>query len=298
MDFTDTPKKPPIAPRRAPGWKRTPPSTPSSAARRWKTTRATSDMARGKAWQAKKAAAGYAQITWPKEWGGAGGTPIAAVIFGQEEARFGVGSGYFAIGLGMCVPTVMAFADDATKTRFVGPALRGEEIWCQLFSEPSGGSDVAAAAHPRRARRRRLDHQRPEGLDLRRPLLRLRHRHRPHQPGRAQAQGPDHVLARHEVAGHRGAADPPDVGRLELQRGLFHRRAGQGQPAAGRGRRRLEGLAGHPDERAAGGRRRHGARLFDDPGAGPRAADRRAAGAGRPGASARSWPTGTCSPRG
>jgi alkylation response protein AidB-like acyl-CoA dehydrogenase len=45
----------------------------------------------------------------------------------------------------MCVPTVMAFADDATKTRFVGPALRGEEIWCQLFSEPSGGSDVAAA---------------------------------------------------------------------------------------------------------------------------------------------------------
>jgi alkylation response protein AidB-like acyl-CoA dehydrogenase len=45
----------------------------------------------------------------------------------------------------MCVPTVMAFADDDTKKRFVGPAVRGEEIWCQLFSEPSGGSDVAAA---------------------------------------------------------------------------------------------------------------------------------------------------------
>jgi alkylation response protein AidB-like acyl-CoA dehydrogenase len=45
----------------------------------------------------------------------------------------------------MCVPTVMAFADDETKKRFVTPALRGEEIWCQLFSEPSGGSDVAAA---------------------------------------------------------------------------------------------------------------------------------------------------------
>ncbi|MDB5443131.1 MAG: dehydrogenase family protein, partial [Phenylobacterium sp.] len=51
----------------------------------------------------------------------------------------------FQIGLGMCVPTVATFADDATRQRFVGPALRGEEIWCQLFSEPSGGSDVAAA---------------------------------------------------------------------------------------------------------------------------------------------------------
>jgi alkylation response protein AidB-like acyl-CoA dehydrogenase len=105
------------------------------------------DMARAKAWQAKKAEGGYAQITWPKEWGGGGGTPIDSVIFGQEEAKVGAsGGGYFQIGLGMCVPTVMAFADDATKQRFVGPALRGEEIWCQLFSEPGGGSDVAAAS--------------------------------------------------------------------------------------------------------------------------------------------------------
>jgi alkylation response protein AidB-like acyl-CoA dehydrogenase len=102
-------------------------------------------MAASKAWQAKKAAAGYAQITWPKEWGGPGGTPIQQVIFNQEEGRYPVPPNPFQIGLGMCVPTVMAFADADTKTRFVGPALRGEEIWCQLFSEPSGGSDVAAA---------------------------------------------------------------------------------------------------------------------------------------------------------
>jgi alkylation response protein AidB-like acyl-CoA dehydrogenase len=102
-------------------------------------------MAEAKAWQAKKAAAGYAQITWPKEWGGGGGTQMQSIIFGQEEAKYGLSYGYFQIGLGMCVPTVMAFADDETKKRFVGPAVRGEEIWCQLFSEPSGGSDVAAA---------------------------------------------------------------------------------------------------------------------------------------------------------
>lgn len=98
-----------------------------------------------KAWQAKKAAAGYAQIRWPKEWGGGGGTTIQSVIFGQEESRLGVNlGGPFAIGLGMCIPTVMATADEETKARYVGPAVRGEEIWCQLFSEPAGGSDVAA----------------------------------------------------------------------------------------------------------------------------------------------------------
>ncbi|WP_309644815.1 acyl-CoA dehydrogenase family protein, partial [Phenylobacterium sp.] len=102
-------------------------------------------MAASKAWQAKKAAAGYACITWPKEWGGQGGNPIQSVIFAEEEARHPIPGNPFQIGLGMCVPTVMTFADEETKKRFVGPAMRGEEIWCQLFSEPAGGSDVAAA---------------------------------------------------------------------------------------------------------------------------------------------------------
>ena len=96
-------------------------------------------------WQRRKAEAGYACITWPKEWGGGGGASWQSVIFGQEESKVSTPPNPFAIGLGMCVPTVMAFAGDETKKRFVGPALRGEEIWCQLFSEPSGVSDVAAA---------------------------------------------------------------------------------------------------------------------------------------------------------
>ncbi len=103
------------------------------------------DLDHHRAYQAKKAAAGYAQISWPKEWGGPGGTQIQQVIFSQEEARYNINSAYFSIGLGMCLPTVIACADEATKKRFVGPGLRGDEIWCQLFSEPSGGSDVAAA---------------------------------------------------------------------------------------------------------------------------------------------------------
>jgi alkylation response protein AidB-like acyl-CoA dehydrogenase len=96
-----------------------------------------------KKWQALKAAHGYACITWAKEWGGPGGTPLQAVIFAQEEERYDVPSGVFQVGLGMCIPTLITLADDATRQRFVAPALRGEEIWCQLFSEPAAGSDLA-----------------------------------------------------------------------------------------------------------------------------------------------------------
>ncbi len=96
-----------------------------------------------KAWQAKKAEARFTCMTWPEALGGRGATPIQNVIYNQEESKFDVPRGFFDIGLGMCVPTVMAFANDETKQRFVAPAVRGEEIWCQLFSEPSAGSDVA-----------------------------------------------------------------------------------------------------------------------------------------------------------
>ena len=101
-------------------------------------------LARAKAWQAQKADAGFAAITWPKQWGGRGGSPIEQVIYNQEEANYAVPRGVFEIGLGMCIPTMMTYGAPAQLERYVRPALRGEEIWCQLFSEPSGGSDLAA----------------------------------------------------------------------------------------------------------------------------------------------------------
>lgn len=100
-------------------------------------------MRLAKEWQKTKAENGYAQITWPKEFGGRGGTPMQQVIWNQEESKFDAPTGPFTIGLGMCIPTVIAFGSDEHKKRYVGKALRGEEIWCQLFSEPSAGSDVA-----------------------------------------------------------------------------------------------------------------------------------------------------------
>jgi alkylation response protein AidB-like acyl-CoA dehydrogenase len=100
-------------------------------------------MAAAKAWQKKKAEAGWACLQWPKEYGGRGATPIERVIWGQEEGVYGKLSGVFIIGHGMCGPTVMAYADEETKRRLLPPLAAGENIWCQLFSEPAGGSDLA-----------------------------------------------------------------------------------------------------------------------------------------------------------
>ena len=96
-----------------------------------------------KAWQKKKAEAGWACLHWPKAYGGRGATPIERVIWGQEEGVYGALSGLFIIGHGMCGPTVMAWADEATKEKLLPPLASGEHIWCQLFSEPAGGSDLA-----------------------------------------------------------------------------------------------------------------------------------------------------------
>jgi alkylation response protein AidB-like acyl-CoA dehydrogenase len=99
------------------------------------------DMAR--IWQAAKATAGYACISWPREWGGAGGTAIEEAIFGQEELRAGLQFNYFRTGLDMLLPALVEHNKDEASLARVPPAVRGEEIWCQLFSEPASGSDSA-----------------------------------------------------------------------------------------------------------------------------------------------------------
>ncbi|MCH2170835.1 acyl-CoA dehydrogenase family protein [Myxococcota bacterium] len=94
-------------------------------------------------WQALKADAGWACLTWPEEYGGRGANAIQNVIWNQEESRFRTRVNIFSIGLGMLGPTIMTHGTEAQKARHLRPMLRGEEIWCQLFSEPGAGSDVA-----------------------------------------------------------------------------------------------------------------------------------------------------------
>lgn len=102
------------------------------------------ELGRAKRFQAAKHDAGLVGLTWPKEWGGRELTQIFQVIYNQEEEAYAVPRGVFEIGLGMCIPTMMAYATPGQLRRYVPKALHGEEVWCQLFSEPAGGSDVAA----------------------------------------------------------------------------------------------------------------------------------------------------------
>jgi alkylation response protein AidB-like acyl-CoA dehydrogenase len=97
-----------------------------------------------KLWQKRKYDDGWACITWPKEYGGRGASPIENVIWNQEESKYDLPGGVFSIGQGMAAPTLMMWANDEDKARFLPKLASGEEIWCQLFSEPAGGSDLAA----------------------------------------------------------------------------------------------------------------------------------------------------------
>ena len=94
-------------------------------------------------WQRTLYEGGWAGITWPVEAGGRGGAGWQQRIFNEEQARFDVAVGAFAVGIGMAGPTVIAWGTDEQKARLLPAMLRGEEIWCQLFSEPGAGSDLA-----------------------------------------------------------------------------------------------------------------------------------------------------------
>ncbi|MEH6606263.1 MAG: acyl-CoA dehydrogenase family protein [Pseudomonadales bacterium] len=95
------------------------------------------------AWYKKKADAGYACLTWPKEYGGAGLSPSHQVIWNQEIENYRDPDSYFFIGQGNCGPALMNFANEETKCELMPRMASAEDIWCQLFSEPGAGSDVA-----------------------------------------------------------------------------------------------------------------------------------------------------------
>jgi alkylation response protein AidB-like acyl-CoA dehydrogenase len=97
-----------------------------------------------RAWQRKLAEAGLAGVTWPREYGGQGHGPIEQVTVNQEIARLGVPGILDVIGIGMLGPCLIAHGTEDQKGRHLGPMLHGDEVWCQLFSEPAAGSDLAA----------------------------------------------------------------------------------------------------------------------------------------------------------
>ncbi|MDK2756080.1 MAG: acyl-CoA dehydrogenase family protein [Blastomonas fulva] len=103
------------------------------------------EVARGKAWQRTVYDGGYAGITLPTSLGGRGGSVIEAVVFAEEEASYNLPKGpYIGIGLGMAIAVIAKHGTDEQRARFIDQTLKGDLTWCQLFSEPAAGSDLAA----------------------------------------------------------------------------------------------------------------------------------------------------------
>jgi alkylation response protein AidB-like acyl-CoA dehydrogenase len=100
-------------------------------------------IAAAKAWQQKKQQEGWACIQWPEEYGGHDASPIEQVIWQQEEGIYSLLGGIFVTTHGICAPTLIAWASEAQKRRFLPKMASGQEVWCQFFSEPAGGSDLA-----------------------------------------------------------------------------------------------------------------------------------------------------------
>jgi alkylation response protein AidB-like acyl-CoA dehydrogenase len=101
------------------------------------------EVADRREWQRKLAEAGLAAVTWPAEYGGQGLGPLHQVVVNQEIGRAGVPGIFDVIGIGMLGPTIIAHGDEDQKQRHLGPMIAADEVWCQLFSEPAAGSDLA-----------------------------------------------------------------------------------------------------------------------------------------------------------
>jgi alkylation response protein AidB-like acyl-CoA dehydrogenase len=102
------------------------------------------DLALGRAWQSLKARRGYAGITLPKAYGGAGGSELQKLAFSEEELRYDLPLVYFSVSLSNPIPIFLRYAPEPLRVELAPRALRGEDIWCQMFSEPGAGSDLAA----------------------------------------------------------------------------------------------------------------------------------------------------------
>src|SRR5262245_19610410 len=97
-----------------------------------------------RAWQKKMFQAGWVGIHWPKEYGGRGATIVQQTIFIEEMARASAPPLINVLGLSLLGPTLIAYGTEAQKKRYLANILSADEIWCQGYSEPNAGSDLAA----------------------------------------------------------------------------------------------------------------------------------------------------------
>jgi len=149
VDFDDTPEEAAFR-AECTAWLEANAQRRDGAAEVWAGLRPHTDEAdraaleRAKRWQRAKADAGFAGIHWPVEDGGRGLSPHLAAVFKAEEARFDVPANAFQVGVDMVGPTLIAHGSSEQRRAHLEGIRRGDEVWCQLFSEPGAGSDLAS----------------------------------------------------------------------------------------------------------------------------------------------------------
>ena len=181
--------------------------------------------------------AGLAWVHFPVGYGGLDLSRKLQPMIYERLAAAGapILIGRNAIGYGMAAPTILTHGSEDQKQRYLRPLFTCEHIWCQLFSEPGAGSDVASLATRADRRRRRVDGQRPEGLDDARPtrprfgMLLARS-----DPDAEKHKGLTYFVVDMHAPGCRGATSAADDRRRRVQRGVLHRRAHPRQRAPGR----------------------------------------------------------------
>jgi alkylation response protein AidB-like acyl-CoA dehydrogenase len=120
-----------------------PPIAPSAIVAEWTPDEEEQKLSEARAWQRRKFEARWAGVAWPVEYGGRGGTTVQQAIFDQEESAFDVPRDALIVGLGWCGPALLLLGSEQQRKRYLPPLLAGDEVWCQLFSEPEAGSDLA-----------------------------------------------------------------------------------------------------------------------------------------------------------
>ena len=201
-------------------------------------------------WQKKLHEGGWAGVSWPKEYGGRGATPIEQAIFSSEMVRANTPSPANILGLAMGGPTVIAHGTEEQKERFVEPILSGEEIWCQGFSEPDSGSDLASL-------KTKAVKDNGEWVVTGQKVWTTFAHHAKWcmlvartDTGGPEAQGP-HLLPDGHGAGRRpGPSAGPDHGTAGVQRALHRGSAHPRRERHRRGRERVDGRHHHADARA------------------------------------------------
>ena len=169
-------------------------------------------------------------LSWPEEFGGGGASVWEQTVVREEMWAHHEPRGAQYMGVNWVGPTIMRHGTEEQQRKHLPPIARGEVIWCQGFSEPEAGSDLASLRTTARQRRRRLAGQRPEDLDV------LRHDGavvlpaRPHAQGGEEAAGADDLPCPDGRSGHPGPADPMHDGPAPPQRGVLRRPPGDRAP--------------------------------------------------------------------